>query len=398
VSFLYYMPTKLIHGIGAIERLPELVRELGMSHPLLVTDPPIKATPVFQNAQTALEDAGIAHGLFDECAIDARLHHVDDQAARMLAERMDGVVCIGGGSVMCAGKAMAIVAAQGGGSFADYAGFANFDKPALPMIMVPTTAGSGSEVSQVTLVKDEATHSKFIGGGPLSFPQIAILDPIVLASCPQYVNAVATIDALTHCMDSLFNTTTTPLTQALALEAMRIIVANARASVLEKDPQAMADHLLASAMANMSCGNAKLGLSHTLSLPMESGMDLTHGVGVGVLMPRVLRYSAQFAPERMAPIGAAWGLGEADGGAEAIAERVEQAAYALFDEIGFPRYYDPADVDPANVASIAMEAGRGLYGEGYAEANPGRDTPIATFNLGTTTIARGEALLAQCWA
>ena len=264
------------------------------------------------------------------------------------------------------------------------------------MIMVPTTAGSGSEVSQVTLVKDDVGHKKFLGGGPLSFPQVAILDPIVLETCPRFVNAVATIDAVTHAMDSLFNTTTTPLTEALALEALRVMVRKAKASVIDKEPQAMADHLLASAMANMSCGNAKLGLAHTLSLPMESGHDLTHGVGVGVLMPRVFRYSAPLNPAMVTRVADAWGV-STDGGTEATADRVEAAAYELFDLVGFPKHYDSSDVHSDDIPSIALEAGRGLYGEGYRDANPNRDTPIPTFNLGTTTIGQGEEILAKCW-
>jgi alcohol dehydrogenase class IV len=394
---LYYMPTKLVHGIDSLSQIGDLAKGLGMSKVLLVTDPAISTSPTFDKAKAMLDDAGVPYAVFDECEIDARLRHVDQEVKRILDEGLDGVISIGGGSVMCAGKAMAIAAGQGGGSFANYAGFGNFSKPALPMIMVPTTAGSGSEVSQVTLVKDDIGHKKFLGGGPLSFPQVAILDPIVLETCPQFVNAVATVDAITHAMDSLFNTTTTPLTASMALEALRVLVGGVQASIFDKEPQAMADHLLASSMANMSCGNAKLGLSHTLSLPMESGMDLTHGVGVGVLMPRVFRYSAGFDPGMVTKVAQAWDV-DASGSTDAVADRVESAAYALFEKIGFPRYYDPAAVAPDSIASIALEAGRGLYGEGYREDNPNRDTTIPTFNLGTTTIGQGEEILAQCWA
>lgn len=397
MSNLYFMPTKLVHGIDSMNQIGDLAKGLGMSKVLLVTDPAIAGAPVFAKAKSLLDDAGIPYFVFDECEVDARLRHVDQEAQRILNEGMDGVISIGGGSVMCAGKAMAIVAGQGGGSFTDFAGFGNFSKKALPMIMVPTTAGSGSEVSQVTLVKDDVGHKKFLGGGPLSFPEVAILDPIVLETCPQFVNAVATVDAITHAVDSLFNRTTTPLTESMALEALEVLVKGAQASIFDKDPQAMADHLLASSMANMSCGNAKLGLSHTLSLPMESGHDLTHGIGVGVLMPRVFRYSASFDPDMVPKVAKAWGV-DADGDTEAVADRVEDRIYGFFEEIGFPKYYSNDDVGSDQIASLALEAGRGLYGEGYQEDNPNRDTPIPTFNLGTTTIGQGEEILAKCWA
>lgn len=394
---LYFMPTKLVHGIDSLSQIGDLAKGLGMSKVLLVTDQAIAGAPVFGKVKSLLEAAGVPYAVFDECEIDARLRHVDQEAQHILDDDLDGVISIGGGSVMCAGKAMAIVAGQGGGSFADYAGFGNFKKRAYPMIMVPTTAGSGSEVSQVTLVKDDVGHKKFLGGGPLSFPEVAILDPIVLETCPQFVNAVATVDAITHAMDSLFNRTTTPLTESMALESLNVLVGGIRASIFDKEPQAMADHLLASSMANMSCGNAKLGLSHTLSLPMESGHDMTHGIGVGVLMPRVFRYSAQFSPDMVPKVATAWGL-DATGSTDAVADRVEDAAYAMFEEIGFPKHYDPSHIAADQIPSLALDAGRGLYGEGYMSDNPNRDTQIPTFNLGTTTIGQGEEILAKCWA
>ena len=398
MSSLYFMPTKLVHGAGCLDQLPGFVGELGMVRPLLVTDKIIAETAAYAKATQLLDGAGVSYQVFDGCEVDARLHHVGQQTRRILDDNLDGVICIGGGSVMCAGKAMAICAANGGKSFVNFVGLGNFTNKALPMIMVPTTAGSGSEVSQVTLVKDEDTHRKYVGGGPLSFPDIAILDPVMLESCPQSVSAVALVDALTHCMDSYFNTTTTPLTEALAFEGARLLIASARGSVIAKDRHAMADNLLGAAMANMACGNAKLGLAHCLSLPMESGLDLTHGIGVGVLMPRVLKFNAPVAPEKVFRIADAWGVKAGGRDLAAVVGEIEAAFYRLFDNIGFPKYYDPRIVDPALIPELAMEAGRGLYGEGYLETPPTQGTLIASPNLRRATIREGEELLEQCFA
>ena len=147
-----------------------------MTKALVVSDPVISAQAFHADALAALGEAGIAAARFDGCGIDARCSHIDEQGGRVRREGIDGVVCIGGGSVMCTGKGVAIVATNNK-PMRDCTGVGRFDKKALPMIMVPTTAGSGSEVSQWTIVKDEERHLKLLGGGPLSFPEAAILDP-----------------------------------------------------------------------------------------------------------------------------------------------------------------------------------------------------------------------------
>lgn len=165
----FYMPTRIVAGNGALATIGTLARELKMTRVLVVSDPVISAQGFHAEALAALTEAGIAVSRFDECGIDARCSHIDDQGERVRRDGLDGVVCIGGGSVMCTGKGIAIVATNRK-PMAECTGVGQFDRKALPMIMVPTTAGSGSEVSQWTIVKDEVRHLKLLGGGPLSFP------------------------------------------------------------------------------------------------------------------------------------------------------------------------------------------------------------------------------------
>ncbi len=182
MSLTYFMPTRVVWGPGSLDGVGPATHGLGCRNVLVVTDPVIGKQAFFARVLDSLRAAGLETALFDACGIDARLAHIDEQAARCRAERIDGIVCVGGGSVMCTGKGVAIVAANGT-TLRDHLGAGNFDRPALPMVMVPTTAGSGSEVSQFTIVKDEERHLKLLAGGPLSFPAVAVLDPAVLRRC-----------------------------------------------------------------------------------------------------------------------------------------------------------------------------------------------------------------------
>ncbi len=199
----FYMPTRVVAGQGALATAGALARDLKMTRVLVVSDQVISRQSFHREAVDALTDANIKVDRFDECGIDARCSHIDSEGERVRREGIDGVVCIGGGSVMCTGKGIAIVATNNK-PMAECTGVGKFDRKALPMIMVPTTAGSGSEVSQWTIVKDEERHLKLLGGGPLSFPDAAILDPVTLRSLPMHVAALPAVDALTHGRRGLF--------------------------------------------------------------------------------------------------------------------------------------------------------------------------------------------------
>ncbi|MEM7541833.1 MAG: iron-containing alcohol dehydrogenase [Pseudomonadota bacterium] len=398
-ALTFKMPTRLVHGIDSLDDLAQWAHELGMRRPLFVTDPVIKNTPVVERSLALLEQANIPIAMFDECEVDARLRQVSEQTSRILQERLDGLICVGGGSVMCAGKAMAICATHEGRPFSEFAGLGGMTNKALPQIMVPTTAGSGSEVSQMTLVKDEVNHRKFVGGGPLAFPDVAILDPIAISSLPPTVGAQATVDALSHCIDSLFNHSTTALTAGLAVRAAGELRRVARTSIFDREPQAMADHLLASSMANMSCGNARLGLAHCLSLALEANLDLLHPIGVGTLAPRVMRFNAEVEPTRLRALAQALGASvDSIKSPAQVATAAYEAALGFYEEIGFQLTFTADNVPQERLPELAMEAGKGLYGEGYTEAEPNRDTLIASPNARAATIAQGEEILAACFS
>jgi len=395
----FYMPTRIVAGSGALGTIGRLARDLKMSRVLVVSDPVISRQSFHADVLAGLQEAGIAVSRFDECGIDARCSHIDDQGGRVRREGIDGVVCVGGGSVMCTGKGIAIVATNQK-PMRDCTGVGRFDRKALPMIMVPTTAGSGSEVSQWTIVKDEERHLKLLGGGPLSFPDAAILDPATLCSLPMRVAALPAVDALTHGVEAYLSGIASPLTDAVALAAVRLQFGSLRASINCDDERARGDNLVASCMANIACGNARLGHGHALSLPMEGHLDLPHPIGVGVLLPQVTAFNLAVLPEKVKPLAEALEVETAGlTRAEMIAAAAESIR-ALYADIGFPDRFTSAQLLPDRVREMAERAVPGLYAgieaEGFDLASVRDDTIIACPSTRKMTVRQAERMLQAC--
>jgi alcohol dehydrogenase class IV len=395
----FYMPTRIVAGPGALGTIGTLARELMMTRVLVVSDPTISSQPFHTEARVSLAEAGIAVARFDECGIDARCSHIDEQGGRVRREGMDGVICIGGGSVMCTGKGIAIVATNDK-PMRDCTGVGRFDRRALPMIMVPTTAGSGSEVSQWTIVKDEERHLKLLGGGPLSFPDAAILDAVTLRSLPMRVAAWPAVDALTHGVEAYLSGIASPLTDAIALEAVRLQFASLRASINSDDEAARAENLMASCMANVACGNAKLGHGHALSLPMEGHLDLPHPIGVGVLLPEVTAFNLAVLPHKVKPLAEALevetrGLSRAEMIAASTA-----SIRALYADIGFADRFSPQFLPPTRVREMAQRAVPGLYAgiaaEGFDHTEAHDHTIIACPSARKMTVLQAEQMFETC--
>jgi alcohol dehydrogenase class IV len=340
---------------------------------------------------------------FEDCEVDARVTQIDAQAQVLRDARLDGVICIGGGSVMCAGKGIAIAAANGR-SIRDCTGAGNFSRRALPMIMVPTTAGSGSEVSQWTVVKDDEHHAKLVCGGPLSFPDLAILDPVTLESLPIHVAAATGIDALTHALEAYTSSLGAPITDALALDAVKLLSASLRRAVCAAhDVEARSACMIASSMANMACGNARLGHAHTLSLPLESLLDMPHPLGVGVLMPHALAFNLVVLPGKARQLVEALGVrGVASLADSDVIAGCVSALRSLYRDVGFPQSWNESQLPRAQVRAMAERAVPGLYAgsEGLTKTFAGitGDATIVCPAPRKMSVREAEGIYAACLA
>ncbi len=395
----FFMPTRIVAGAGSLATIGAVARDLNMSRVLVVSDPVISAQAFHAAALASLGEAGIALSRFDECGIDARCSHIDAQGNRVRREGIDGVICIGGGSVMCTGKGIAIVATNHR-PMRDCTGVGQFDRRALPMIMVPTTAGSGSEVSQWTIVKDEERHLKLLGGGPLSFPDAAILDPVTLDSLPMRVAALPAVDALTHGVEAYLSAIASPLTDAIALGAIGQQYGSLRASINSDDAAAREANLIASCMANIACGNARLGHGHALSLPLEGHLDLPHPYGVGVLLPHVIAFNLAVLPDKVRPLAQALGVEAVGLTRTAMIAACADSIRSLYADIGFPIRLTDDQLPASRVREMAARAVPGLYAgiaaQDFDPATAGDHTLIACPSARKMTVSQAQAMLERC--
>lgn len=379
-------PVRLVEGMDALSRLPDLARELGISRPLVVTDPVILASPAGRRLTDLLTAAGMAYRVFDGCGIDARVSHIEAEAARLSEHGHDGVIGLGGGSALCTAKGIAIRATNGPDIRAlETAGVGTAP---LPMILVPTTAGSGTEVSPFTIIRDDVHGGKFTIGGPKAYAAAAVLDPLTLESLPPRLAAIAAVDALTHAVEAYLSHKATEESDALALDAAGMLAANLHGSIIEGDPEARRLNLLGAARANMACGIARLGLAHRLSRPLEEAFGLPHGVAVGVLLPRVLPVAAAALPGRADRLAQAMGI---EGGAASL----PRALMRHYAEIGFPITFDPEQV-PASRLRDCAEAAAVRASDEDAPERVEDATPIRAANGQTITVAEAARLYAAC--
>ena len=257
-------------------------------------------------------------------------------------------------------------------------------------------------MSQWTIVKDEERHLKLLGGGPLSFPDAAILDPVTLSSLPMRVAALPAVDALTHGVEAYLSGIASPLTDAIALGAVREQYGSLRASINSDDPAAREANLVASCMANVACGNARLGHGHALSLPLEGHLDLPHPYGVGVLLPHVIAFNLAVLPHKVRPLAEAL---DVDTIGLTRAEMIEACAdniRALYADIDFPEYFTPEQLPRQRVREMAERSVPGLYAgiaaQTFDPATTSDHTVIACPSARKMTVAQAEAIFERCLA
>ena len=392
----FYNPVRLVWGHGALAELPSLARELGITRVLVVTDPVIGKTAAFHTATAHLAKAGLPYRVFDQCGIDARLSHVEAQVARLRPDGTDGVIGFGGGSVMCTAKSIATLAANGD-KLRPLESQANIKHKPIPQIEIPTTAGSGTEVSPYTIVKDDVAGGKFTFGNRLTFPDVALLDPAVLDSLPKHLAAISAVDAITHAIEALFSKIATPASDALAYEAARILFGCVEAAIIKGEAQAKLDNLLGSSLANMACGQSRLGLAHRLSRPLEDTWSINHGLGVGTILPRAVDFCAQQWPDKLARLDSLLALGANPGDTADAKRRLVARIFATYRAIGFPLAFDAMKFDKARAREMAEMAVSRTTDAAPRPERVDDATPILAANSQRATVAEATRIYEACF-
>ena len=291
--FDFYLRTRVVFGEGAFQRLGELSRELGFTRALIVADAGIVATGLVTRAIEILRDAGIAAATFHE--FDANPDGAMVEAGRVVAAQagIDGIVALGGGSSLDCAKGINFVLSNGG-TMRDYKGHDKVTKPMLPMIGVPTTAGTGSDAQSYAIISDPVTHEKMACGAAGAAFRIAILDPVLTVSQPRALTATVGYDALSHAVESYVTARRTAMSDLFAAEAWRLLEANyERVLAAPGDLAARAAMLLGSHQAGIAIEQSMLGATHACANPLTARHGTTHGVAISVMLPHVVRWNGR---------------------------------------------------------------------------------------------------------
>jgi alcohol dehydrogenase len=333
---MYYMPTRIVHGLGSAAALPAQVKVAGGSKAFVCTDKGLTAAGVTASVTAHLDAAEVPYTVFDDVEEDPGVGTVTAGVEALKRDGCDLVVALGGGSPMCAGKGIALVAANGG-TLTDYEGFNKSAGSPHPVIAIPTTAGSGTEVSRVTILTDEARNFKMSILDERTYPTVAILDGELMASLPAGPALVAGMDALAHALDALWSVGATEFSDGLATEAAATIMRDLPTAALTGDLSAKQRMLEASSIANMALGVALPGLAHVLSQPLGR-LHLSHGLATGIMLPYAMEFNLPVAAHKIAPVARL--LGE-EGTDRELAEALLERLWDLMDEVGFPTCLDP---------------------------------------------------------
>jgi len=329
VPFDFEPRTRVVFGQGALERAGQVARDLHFQRTLLVADRGVVKAGHVAEAARRLEGEGIDVLPYHDFGENPDSAMID--AGRRFAEplRVDSIVAIGGGSSLDCAKGINFVLTNGG-TIADYRGYGKALTPLLPMIGVPTTAGTGSEAQSYAVISDAVTHMKMACGDRSAAMRVAILDPELTLTAPQHVTAMAGFDAIAHAVETAVTMRRTPLSDTFSHRAWRLLVdAFERVLLHPADLEARAAMQLGSHFAGMAIEQSMLGAAHACANPLTARYNLAHGLALAILLPHVVRWNAGVAFERYAAlVGSPRRRARDEDAAETLALRLEDLARA----------------------------------------------------------------------
>jgi len=353
--FTFEAPARLTFGVGAIAKLPELIAGLG-NRALLISDPGVAKAGIVDRVADLLKTAGVTGDAFTQVEPNPSVETVHAAHEMFRRSRATFVVEVGGGSAMDVGKAVGVLAGHGG-TILDYEGIGKVPGPGVPVVAIPTTAGTGSEVTVFAVITDRQRKFKMTVGSPHIVPQVAVCDPELTLSMPQPLTAATGMDALTHAIECYVNTVHNPIAKTLALEAIRLIGRSLRAAYANgKDLGARTEMLLASTMAAMAFTRTRLGNVHAMSHPLGAHFDVPHGVANAILLPYVMAWNLIGCTDTYPQVAEALGY-RVDGlSPREAAESAVEAVRHLARDVGIPERLRDVGVSREGIPRMAEDA------------------------------------------
>jgi choline dehydrogenase len=348
----FEMPTILKHGIGAVKHTGEEVKNLGVTKVLLVTDPGVKKVGLTDPVIESLQQADVEVVLFDEVEPNPSIHVVAKGTSLYLQEGCNGLVAVGGGSSMDTAKAIGVEVVHGEPvlNYEAAEGKKPLEKSIPPLTTIPTTAGTGSEVTQWAVITDPDREFKFNTGGPLIAAHLTIIDPELHVSMPSHITAGTGIDALSHAIECYTCHYSQPMTDAVALLAMEYVAKYLRRAVSNgKDIEARYGMAKAAMLAGLSYGSESAGAAHAMAQTLGGIIPVAHGPCVAAMLGPVMEYNWMGEPEKFARIAQAMGVNIHGLSLEEAAKAAVKAVYGLVEDVEIPTLEEqgvPSDMIP----------------------------------------------------
>jgi len=359
-QFDFQPRTRLVFGVNAVERVGEIVRELGASRVLLVTDAGLVAAGHAEHVLKSLKTDGVNAVVFDKVRENPTTRCVDDCVSVAKSAQIEAIIGLGGGSSMDTAKGCNFILTNGG-EMKDYWGIGKASKPMLPLIAIPTTAGTGSECQSAALIADEMTHQKMACLDPKAAARVAVLDPALTVSQPLRVTACTGIDAIAHAVETAVTRKRNPFSLMFSHEAFKLLVPNLpRVIENPQDLEARGKMLLGAAFAGMAIENSMLGAAHSAANPLTAHFDVIHGQAVGIMLPHVIRFNAEneVARRGYAELASAPEIACVSDGLEEAVEALVKEMESLLEVARMPTSLGDCGVQRKDLPMLAAEAAK----------------------------------------
>jgi 4-hydroxybutyrate dehydrogenase len=355
----FSFPNTIYFGAGAIDNLVEYIQELGVKNPLIVTDPGMVNTEVFPKVTAILKAAGIDHGVFSGVNPNPLDSDISKAVAVFKKETCDSVIGLGGGSALDAAKVVQVIAAHGG-RVNDYdnasGGNQNIKGPLPPMIAVPTTAGTGSEVGSCSVITSVEKGRKFMVCSPLLRPAIALLDPELTVSLPASLTAGTGMDAFTHCVEALAVKDFHPMCDAIALRGIEYVAQYLETAVKEPGNIEARGYMMLAAMMGAVAFQKDLGAAHSLSHSLSAVCHVPHGLANAICIIPVMKFNKEVCLKEYARVAASFGINTFGMSDEAAADKAIEAVADLNKRIGIPEKLSQVGVTQDHLKELTEKA------------------------------------------
>ena len=369
----FRVPSIISTGPGAAKEAGIHAKQLGKKA-LLVTDANLVKIGLLEEVKASLDAAGVPYSIYDKVMREPVVEYVEEGLRAFRDAGADIVVSVGGGSPIDAGKAIASLS-RNPGEISDYVGTSKIAKPSAPLIAIPTTAGTGSEVTPFTIITNTQTNVKMLISSPHLLPTVALVDPIMTLKMPQGITAATGLDALTHAIEAYVSIKAQPLTDTFALQAIRLISSNLRrAWSYPDDLEARSSVLMGALQAGLAFANSSVALVHGMARPIGAYFHVAHGISNAVLLPAVIEYSVTGNPKRYADIAGAMGEQIRGLSTDDAAQRTIDAVKRLNADLQIPSL-SGLGINVAKFESLVSKMALDAIASGSPGNNPRKATP-----------------------